>query len=167
MKEWKYPLPEDSTVIQIHRVIIEVADKPKVIRVQSGADSKRSTLLDDVYDRPAFDDVEWSADGKRLAFVSSSRDHKEANLKIAIAETGDVISVMEEKVATRYESGQFEINWRFLSASNEIIWYSARTGWGHLYLYDAATGKLKNQITAGDYVVTKVMKVDQAGRILF
>ncbi len=31
-----------------------------------------------------------------------------------------------------------------------MIWFSERDNWGQLYLYDLATGKLKNQITTGD-----------------
>ena len=38
----------------------------------------------------------------------------------------------------------------------EIIWMSERDGWNHLYLYDGATGTVKNQITKGDWVVRGV-----------
>jgi len=70
-------------------------------------------------------------------------------------------------VPTQYESGQGAINWRYLSKTNEIIWYSERDNWGHLYLYDAGTGKLKNQITKGDWVVTRLIKVDEKNRLLY
>ncbi len=72
-----------------------------------------------------------------------------------------------KKVPTQYESGQGEINWRYLPKTNEIIWYSERDNCGHLYLYDATTGKLKNKITEGNYVVTKLLKVDERNRNLF
>src|SRR6185312_17363097 len=50
----------------------------------------------------------------------------------------------------------------------EVIWMSERDGWNHLYLYDGVTGKVKNQITKGDWVVRAVIKVDEAKRqILF
>ena len=62
---------------------------------------------------------------------------------------------MKKVSPTQYESGQGSINWRYLPASNEFIWYSERDDWGHLYLYDATTGKLKNQITKGNLVVTR------------
>lgn len=167
LEEWKYPLPGDSSIIQIYRIVVEVSESPKVVRLKLNADAKRSTLLDDLSDIAGFDDNEWSEDSKRLAFVSTSRDHKQANLRIADAQSGEVIDVIEEKVPTRFESGQFEVNWRFLSKTSEIIWYSARTDWGHLYLYDALTGKLKNQITSGNFVVTKVLKVDASKRIIY
>jgi dipeptidyl aminopeptidase/acylaminoacyl peptidase len=54
-----------------------------------------------------------------------------------------------------------------MSATNEIIWFSERDNWGHLYLYDAATGKLKNQITKGDWAITRVLKVDEQKRIIY
>ena len=44
----------------------------------------------------------------------------------------------------------------------EIIWMSERDGWNHLYLYDGATGRVKNQITKGAWVVRGVDRVDEA-----
>ena len=166
LQAWKYPLPGDSTIITIQRVIIDV-ENPKVINIQVAPDAHRGTLSDDISSSGTFDDVDWSDDNTQLAFVSTSRDHKEEKLRIADAATGAVREVLEEKVATQYESGQGAINWRYLKKSNEIIWYSERDNWGHLYLYDAATGKLKNQVTKGDWVVTKLIKVDEKNRELY
>lgn len=166
LQAWKYPLPEDKEIIQIQRVIIEV-DNAKIIRFKIAPDPRRGTLCDDISCTGSFDDNEWNADATKLAFVSTSRDHKEAKLRIADAITGEVKEVFQEKVATQYESGQGMVNWHFLEASNEIIWYSERDDWGHLYLYDATTGKLKSQITKGNYVVTKLLKVDEKNRELY
>lgn len=166
LEAWKYPLPVDKDIIKIQRVIIEV-DNKKVIRLQMPADDRRGTQCDDISCSGAFDDNEWSPDGSKLAFVSSTRDHKQATLRIADAVTGQVRTVLEEKVATQYESGQGAINWRFFPASNEILWYSERDDWGHLYLYDANTGKLKQQVTKGEFVVTRLLKVDEKNRMLY
>lgn len=166
LESWKYPLPEDKDIIRIHRVIIEV-DGPKVIRLQMPADPRRGTLCDDISCSGSFDDNEWNADASKLAFVSSSRDHKEAKMRIADASTGEVKDIFTEKVNTQYESGQGSINWRYLANTNEIIWYSERDDWGHLYLYNAETGKVKNQITKGNFVVTRVLKVDEKKRVVY
>lgn len=166
LQQWKYPLPEDEKVIQIHRVIVEV-DEPKVIELDVEADPRRGTLCDDISCSGAFDDNYWNEDATKLAFVSTSRDHKEAKLRIADAQTGEVREVLEEVVETQYESGQGSINWKYLPKSNEIIWYSQRDGWGHLYLYDLKTGNLKHQITKGDFVVTKLRHVDEENRTLY
>jgi dipeptidyl aminopeptidase/acylaminoacyl peptidase len=166
LEKWKYPLPQDKEIIKIHRVIIEV-DTPKVVRLKMNPDDRRSTLCDDISCDGSFSDTEWSADSTKLAFVSSTRDHKEAKLQVADVVTGDVKFIFEEKVTTQYESGQGTINWRYLPASNEFIWYSERDDWGHLYLYDLNTGKLKNQITKGNFVVTQLLKVDEKNRRLY
>ncbi|HEA30925.1 MAG TPA: S9 family peptidase [Leeuwenhoekiella sp.] len=166
LETWKYPIAQDSAIIQIERVIINI-EKPAVLRLKMPADPRRGTLCDDIACSGSFDDNEWSPDSKQLAFVTSSRDHKIATLKVADAETGDVHEVLQEKVATQYESGQGTINWHFLPDSNEIIWYSEKDNWGHLYLYNLETGKLKNQITKGDFVVTEMLHVDKKDRKLY
>ena len=51
-----------------------------------------------------------------------------------------------------------------LADGKEIIWASERDGWNHLYLYDGATGQVKNQITKGQWVVRGVDYVDEANR---
>jgi dipeptidyl aminopeptidase/acylaminoacyl peptidase len=166
LQKWKYPLPEDEEVIRIHRVIVEV-DEPKVIELQTGPNARRGTLCDDISCSGAFDDNYWNEDATKLAFVSTSRDHKEAKLQIADAATGEVKEIFTETVETQYESGQGSINWKYLPKSNEIIWYSERDNWGHLYLYDLNTGKLKQQITKGDFVVTRLLHVDEKNRVLY
>lgn len=166
LEQWKYPLPEDKKVIQIERVIIEV-DVPKVIRLKIPADDRRASLSDDISSGGPYDDNEWNDDATKLAFVSTSRNHKIEKVRIADALTGDVKEVFTEKVATQYESGQGTINWHFLDKTNEIIWYSERDDWGHQYLYNATTGQLKNQITKGAFVVTQLLKVDEANRVIY
>ncbi|MGZ3872713.1 MAG: DPP IV N-terminal domain-containing protein [Mucilaginibacter sp.] len=166
LKAWKYPLPGDKEVAMIQRVIIDI-NNPKVVVTKVAPDPHRATLSDDIASSGVWDDVYWSSDNSKLAFVSTSRDHKNEKVRIADATTGDVREVFEETVPTQYESGQGAINWRYLDKSNEIIWYSERDNWGHLYLYDAATGKLKNQITKGDFVVTRLLKVDEKNRMLY
>ncbi|NCD70708.1 S9 family peptidase [Mucilaginibacter agri] len=166
LKAWKYALPGDKDVAMIKRVIINV-DEPKVIELQVPADPHRSTLSDDIASGTTLNDVDWNADASQLAFVSTSRDHKQEKVRIADAATGAVREIFEETVATQFESGQGGVNWRYLAKSNEIIWYSERDNWGHLYLYDSKTGKLKNQITKGDWMITKLLKVDEKKREVY
>src|SRR5215203_3871408 len=165
LSAWKYPLPQDKEIVKIHRVVIEV-ETAKVIRLKMSPDDHRSTLCDDISCGGEFTDVEWSDDANKLAFVSSSRDHKSAKFRIADAATGDVRDVYEEKVATQYESGQGAVNWRYLPASNEFIWYSEKDDWGHLYLF-GMDGRLKNQITKGNFVVTRLTDIDTKNRVIY
>lgn len=167
LQQWKYPLPGDEDIIRIHRVIIDISGAPKTVRLRMSADARRGTQCDDISCEGGFDDVAWSEDSRQLVFVSTSRDHKQENMRIANCDTGEVKDIFEEKVATQYESGRGTINWKYFSKTNEIMWYSERSDWGHLYLYDAGTGKLKNQITSGDFVVRQVLNVDEKNRMIY
>ena len=167
LEVWKYPLPEDSLIFRISRVVIDL-EKKRVVRLQMPPDPHRSTTRDHIAGRGGeFLDVEWSDDSSQLAFVSSSRDHKEAKLRVADPETGAVRDVMEEVVDTYFESGVRMRNWHVLSESNEVIWFSERDNWGHLYLYDLKTGKLKHQITKGDWAVLQLRRIDKENRTLY
>ncbi len=167
LRAWKYQLPGDEVVTTIQRVVIDVLD-PHVVRLKMPPDEHRSSLCDNIACRGGeWADVQWSPDGSQLAFVSTSRDHKRETLRIANPLTGELREVLSEEVPTFFESGNGRVNWRYLQASNEVIWFSERDNWGQLYLYDATTGKLKNQITTGEGNVTQLLRVDEKNRLLY
>ena len=166
LRAWKYPLPGDKEIPIIHRLVINV-DEAKVIMFNIPPDPHRASLSDDISSSGTFDDIDWNPDGTEVAFLSTSRDHKQEKFRIANALTGEVREVFEEVVPTQYESGWGAINWRYLPKTKEIIWFSERDDWGHLYLYDATTGKVKNQITKGNWVVTRLVRVDEKNRLLY
>lgn len=165
LKAWKYPLPGDKEIPTIRRVIIDV-ETGTVVNLQIPPDPHRATLSDDIASSGTLDDIDWNEDGSEMAFLSTSRDHKQEKFRIANALTGEVREVFEEVVKTQFESGRGAINWRYLPKTKEILWYSERDNWGHMYLYDAVTGKLKNQITKGEWLVTRLLKVDEKNRQL-
>ncbi len=164
---WKYPLPEDTVIFRVERIVLHV-DDARMVRLQMPPDQHRSTVCDHIYCGGTFADVEWSPDSEHLAFVSSTRDHKEATLRIADPETGAVRDVLTERVETFYESGYNRPNWHVMYDRGEVLWYSRRDDWGHLYLYDLASGELKRQVTEGPWNVLQVRDFDdEEQRLLF
>ena len=166
LDRWRYPLPEDTVIFRIERVVIDIAG-PSVVRLDMPPDQHRSAVCDHVYCDGTFADVEWSAASDLLAFVSSSRDHKRATLRVADPTSGDVRDVLEETVETFYESGFNQANWRVLPETDEVIWYSQRSNWGHLYLYDLATGELEDAVTSGEWNVLQVRHVAEDERRIY
>ena len=164
LQAWKYALPGDEKIFEIERLIIDIKSK-KIIKLKMKNDFQRSTTTDHIAGRGGeLLDTQWSEDSSKLAFISSSRDHKEAHLQIADSKTGNVYSIHKENVDTYYESGVRSENWKVLFDSNEFIWYSEKDNWGHIYLYDLNTKKLKNRITSGNWLVRKVMHIDNDKR---
>lgn len=158
LSSWKYPLPGDSVVAMIQRVIINV-DDGSIVRLRTPPDYHRAMLGDDL----DMDDLIWSPDASRLAYVSTPRDHKSATVRIADARTGAVRTLFEETSPTQFES---VAGWRILWPSNEIIWSSERDNWAQLYVYDLNNGKLLRKITTGEGPVTSIARVDSARRTL-
>jgi dipeptidyl aminopeptidase/acylaminoacyl peptidase len=166
LQAWKYPLPGDEKIFMIERVVIDVATK-KITRLLMPPDAHRSSLCDHVVCGGVWADVHWAADGRQLAFASTSRDHRQTWLRLADVTTGEVRQLHYEKVETFFESGNGRVNWRYLQASNEFIWFSQKDNWGQLYLYDATSGRLKNQITSGEGNVTQVLRLDEKNRVVY
>jgi dipeptidyl-peptidase-4 len=162
----KYPLPGDEKIFMIDRVVIDV-DQKRLTRLKMPADPHRSSLCDHVVCGGTWADVEWSPDSSEVAFVSTSRDHKREELRVANAATGEIRDILSERVETFFESGQGRVNWRYLPASKEVLWFSRKDNYGHLYLHDAGTGLQKNRITTGDGNVTQVLRVDEKARALY
>tara|TARA_B110000444_G_scaffold67458_1_gene63469 strand:+ start:7787 stop:9958 length:2172 start_codon:yes stop_codon:yes gene_type:complete len=167
LKSWKYALPGDKKIFEIERIIIDLKNN-SITRFDMENDFQRSTTTDHIAGRKGeLLDTQWNQNGTKLAFISSSRDHKTAHLKIADAKTGSVLSIFKENTNTYYESGVGSENWEVLFDTDEFIWYSEKDNWGHLYLYDLKTKKLKNKITTGDWLVRKLLHVDKEKRVLF
>ena len=166
---WKYPMPGDSVIFRISRVIIHLLPNGggHVLRLDMPPDAHRSTVSDHVNCGGEICDAQWYPDGSHLAFISSSRDHKTAWFRVADAKTGEVRTLFEEHAATQVGDASLPENlWRPLPATNELIWWSQRDNWIHLYLYDLTTGKLKNRITTGDGNVEEIVRVDEKARVV-
>lgn len=170
VEQWKYPFAGDKDVTLIERVVIDLSGAtPKTVRLQMPPDQHRSTCSDDLVCDDGWEDVQWAPDGMTLAFISTDRGHKSATLRVADAATGKVRDVYTEKVATQYQSAPAlsSVNWRYLPESNEFLWFSQKSNWGHLYLHDLTTGKQKRQLTRGDWNVTSILHLDPVRRVLW
>ena len=109
--------------------------------------------------------LEWEPDSRSFTFEWNQRGHQAYRLYRVDAETGAKQIVVEERSNTFVNYPRIYRN--KLRNSGELIWASERDGWYHLYLLDAATGKVKNQITRGNWAVREVIRVNEARREIY
>ncbi|MGN6554079.1 MAG: DPP IV N-terminal domain-containing protein [Verrucomicrobiota bacterium] len=135
--------------------------KPHLFEV---ATTKEIKLDDALFSNPwSVDEVRWKPDSTRFTFLYNQRGHQVLRILAVNAASGSVQPVVEERSETFIcYSGKYFCE--YLDSTDEIIWMSERDGWNHLYLYDAKSGRVKNQITHGDWVVRGVDRVDAEKR---
>ena len=119
--------------------------------------SAEKKLRDDEH-RPSI----WLGDNNKLYFSRTSRDLKKIDVCALDIITKLVKVVVEERMNTYVELRKPTI----INNGKELIHWSERDGWGHLYLYDSS-GKMKSQITSGPWHVEDVEGVDEKLRTVY
>ncbi|MGH9835746.1 MAG: DPP IV N-terminal domain-containing protein, partial [Blastocatellia bacterium] len=114
----------------------------------------------------------WRKDNRAFTFEYNQRGHQVYRVIEVEAASGKARALISEEPKTFVSYRALQPNHREsgskhrydVSDGREFIWMSERDGWRHLYLYDGATGRVKNQITKGAWVVRGVEKVDEEKR---
>lgn len=125
---------------------------------------KEIPVRDELFPNPwHIGDVRWQPDSRHFTFYYNQRGHQVVRIIAVAAATGEATAIVDEKSNTfiDYDGKTFV---HYLDDSGELIWMSERDGWNHLYLYDARTGKVKNAITRGEWLVRGVDWVDREKR---
>lgn len=115
-------------------------------------------------------EVWWSADNSAVSLIGFRRGAREARLMRIDMATGRSSTLVNETADSwlLFNRNALTIsNVELLSSSNEAVWFSERDGWGHLYLYDTRTGRVKRQITRGAWTVSDLVHVDEATRQVY
>jgi dipeptidyl aminopeptidase/acylaminoacyl peptidase len=110
----------------------------------------------------------WNKDGYRFTYEKVDRGHQRLRVIEVDAHDGSWRNIIDEKSETFIWTAHTErlgvprIN--YLDETDEIIYASEMDGWRHLYLIDAKTGEIKNQITSGKWLVRGVQNIDTENR---
>jgi len=165
---YPYALPGDSIIpvfdIQIvdvetkasHRV--DVPPQPTIVHGVTGlADSTWVT-------------VRWKEGSDGLYFTHGTRGSKRIQLMVTDLTGQSPRLLARDSSATFVElkhGGNAPPNWTVARGGEEILWFSQRDGWGHLYRF-GPDGSLKNQVTSGPFLVDEIHYVDDAaGRVFY
>lgn len=112
----------------------------------------------------------WKADSRFAYFIDLERYCHRLKLIEIDAKDGSCRIIFQENSNTAINLNLHQEDYPFhvfIPESNELIWYSERSGWAHLYLYNLTTGDLKKTITEGQWLVRDVLHYDSGTRDLF
>jgi dipeptidyl aminopeptidase/acylaminoacyl peptidase len=128
-------------------------------------DAKKQIKIDDslIPNQYSIDEVNWSKDKSYFTYEYNKRGHQVYQVIKVDANTGESKAIINETSSTFVDYSGKRLRFD-LEDSNEIIWASERDGWNHLYLYDSKEGKVKNQITKGEWIIRGLVWVDEKNR---
>lgn len=128
-------------------------------------DRNHEVPIEMIPDQYAIQRLSWRKDSRAFTFEYNQRGHQEYTVYDFRA-TGEIVPLIQEKSSTFIDySGKYFR--KDINDGNEIIWSSERDGWRHLYLVDGTNGKIKNQITKGEWVVRNVIHTDEEKRKIY
>src|SRR5205085_1811238 len=111
----------------------------------------------------AYSDMHWGKNADELRFIRRDRLWRHADFCAVNVTTGVCNCMILEGFENAPITTQAA---HYIDETDEMIWWSERSGWGHYYLYDRS-GKLKNQITSGLFRASRIVTVDAKNRILY
>jgi dipeptidyl-peptidase-4 len=148
--KYKYAMPGEER-IRTTELYVFHTDRNKLVRVPQA-------WKDETYS-----DLHWGKTSGELRFVRTDRLLR--NVEFCRYDTA--AGVAKCLILEGFENSNIATRpVKYLEESEEMIWWSERSGWGHFYLYDRA-GKLKNAVTSGDYRASAVIAVDPKNRMLY
>ncbi|MCY0935080.1 S9 family peptidase, partial [Streptomyces sp. H34-S4] len=154
----RYAYPGDEHMPRAQLVVLDLAEGT-VVRAQ--AEPLLMPQLSPITAQWAW----WAPDGSAVYYLDRPRDLRTLTLYRLDPVTGEVTTVLSETGPTRVEPNQWAYEPPIVRVlADEVLWYSQRDGWGHLYRYDLHTGSLLGQVTSGPWAVRQILRVDEAER---
>lgn len=166
LETYKYHMPGEKEAPIDHLYLFDMTDNTrKEIGVAAYKDqtlriAARTRLQKqrDMEDQPRI----WLGDDTHFYVNRSSRDLHRIDICRYTIGSDSITTLIPERMNTYQETRPL----RTIANGKELIHWSERDGWAHLYLYDGE-GHLKNRITKGPWHVQEILKVDEATRTLY
>ena len=166
LETYKYQMPGEKEAPVDHLYIFDMQDNSrKEIRTSAYKDQslglERRPLEQKQRDMEERTTI-WQGDNGRFFLTRSSRDLYRIDICSYTVGQDSIVPVIEERMNTYQETRPLKT----LAGGKELIHWSERDGWAHLYLYDDK-GNLKNRITKGPWHVEEILKVDEKTRTVY
>jgi dipeptidyl aminopeptidase/acylaminoacyl peptidase len=150
LEQYRYPMPGEETAARSELFYGDAAGK-KITKVKPKWAYERYT------------NIHWNKTGDELRFVRRDRLQRHLEFCSLNTRTGESKCLLAEGFDAAYLEFQ---PIRYIEESDEMIWWSERSGWGHFYLY-GRDGKLKNPITSGAWRASRIVDIDAKNRLLY
>lgn len=150
LQKYKYPMPGEEAVFKSELFYCDAAAR-KIAKVKTKWPFER------------YGNIHWTKTADELRFVRRDRPQRHLEVCTLNTKTG------EEKclIADGFDAAFLDYQpLRYVDESDEMIWWSERSGWGHFYLY-GRDGKPKNPITTGSWRASQIVDVDGKNRLLY
>ncbi|WP_308550492.1 DPP IV N-terminal domain-containing protein [uncultured Parabacteroides sp.] len=166
LETYKYQMPGEKEAPVQHLFLFDMNDNSyKEIRTSAFKDQTlrlaRRPWRQKDRDRKEVASV-WLGDNNRFFVTRSSRDLHRIDICSYTVGQDSIRPIIEERMNTYQEVRPLAS----IGDGKELIQWSERDGWAHLYLYDGE-GNLKNRITRGPWHVDQIVKVDEAKRVVY
>ena len=166
LETYKYQMPGEKEAPVQHLFLFDMNDNSyKEIRTSAFKDQTlrlaRKPWRQKDRDRKEVASV-WLGDNNRFFVTRSSRDLHRIDICSYTVGQDSICPIIEERMNTYQEVRPLAA----VGDGKELIQWSERDGWAHLYLYDGE-GNLKNRITRGPWHVDQIVKVDEAKRVVY
>lgn len=165
LHSYPYALPGDTALPRYQYHVFDVA-------------SRRDVLVDappmlDGFPQETFP-IQWSADSEELYFTRHTEDYRRVDLVFADPSSGRTRVILVEEDSTFVDLNQvfpfLPPNWRVVRHGDAVIWFSERSGWGHLYLHDTTADSTATDplpITSGDWLVLNIEYIDEQNEWIY
>jgi dipeptidyl-peptidase 4 len=166
LETYKYDMPGETDVTQQSLLVFDLPSRTMVtVKVDGFKDQRIGVFSDRQFVYPDSDEPRrslWLADNSdQVYFWRRSRDQHKVDVCVADATTGEVRVLIEERFNTYVEHQNLE-----LLGSGDMLWWSERDGWAHLYRF-GPDGALRNRLTDGPYHVAGITSVDETRGLVY
>lgn len=166
LETYKYQMPGEAEAPQDEILLFDFAAKTyKKLNTAAFKDQSLSVFRAPSLNKDRDNEFRpsiWLGNNSKLWFSRTSRDLKRVDICTIDIRTGAVSKVIDERFNTYVEINRPGL----VNDGKEIIHWSERDGWAHFYLFDG-NGKLKNQITKGDFHCESIVNIDEKSRVLY
>lgn len=166
LESYKYQMPGEMEAPEEHIYLFDMTDNSrKEIRTSKFKHQTHSLVARprrqaerDQHDVPAV----WLGDNNRLFLSRSSRDLHRIDICSYTIGQDTIVPIIEERMNTYQEIRPLAA----IKGGKELVHWSERDGWAHLYLYDDQ-GNLKRRLTEGPWHVDAILNVDEPTRMVY